>query len=201
MKKHNIRKIEKQTNNKYLNLYIATYETENGDFKYEFASRNNENDVLIMSKNLKANAVRVVPYFYDEFGKIHVVLIKEFRYAINRMIYGVTAGLVDCGEDIFTAVKRELQEEIGASCVNVIKTEDVSFTSAGLSDETIICFEAEVDLNQKQRLDGNEDIEKLIVDFDELDNLLNTELFGLQSRLQLRAFYYKHKYEELRKKI
>ena len=65
-----------------------------------------------------------------------------------------------------------------------------------MSDESIICFEAEVEIDAKQQLDEFEDIKLKVVDLNELEKMLNKEKFGLQSRLQLRSFLYKQKYLE-----
>ncbi len=60
-----------------------------------------------------------------------------------------------------------------------------------MSDESIICFEAEVKLDKSQKLEDREDISIVVVNLKELEKMLDTEDFGLQSKLQLRAFLYK----------
>lgn len=62
-----------------------------------------------------------------------------------------------------------------------------------MSDESIICFEAKVEIDAEQQLDEFEDIKLKVVDLNQLEKMLNKEKFGLQSRLQLRAFLYKTK--------
>lgn len=146
-----------------------------------------------MAKTKNADAVRIIPYFYDKNGNLKVVLIREFRYAINDYIFGVPAGLIDEGESPKTAAKRELREEIGARVIKIKQTEKASYSSAGMSDESIICFEAEVEIDAEQQLDEFEDIKLKVVDLNKLEKMLNKEKFGLQSRLQLRAFLYKTK--------
>jgi ADP-ribose pyrophosphatase len=191
--------VKKQTNNKHLNLFLAHYQTKQGEFIYEFASRKQQlSAIACNNKQNKADAVRMIPYMIKE-GKIIVVLIKEFRHALNQYLLGVPAGLIDEGEDEYTAAKRELLEEIGATVVALEKTEAASFTSAGMSDESVICFEAQVELLQKQQLESTEDITIKLVELEQLPSLLDTEPFGMQSRLQLRAFYYKQKLNELQK--
>lgn len=183
--------VKKLTDRKYLNLYEVVYETEKGEKKYEVVSRKKVID--IMSKNRKADAVRIIPYFYDKNKNLKVVLIREFRYPINDYIFGVPAGLIDEGESPKTAAKRELREEIGARVVKIEQTEKTSYSSAGMSDESIVCFEAEVEINSKQNLDEFEEIEIKIVSLATLKKMLDKENFCLQSRLQLRTFLYKNK--------
>lgn len=185
-----IKLIKKLTDSKYLNLYLATYKTEKGEKNYELVTRKTTPD-LVAEKRMP-DAVRIIPYYYNKKGELMVVLIKEFRYAINQYVYSVPAGLIDAGEEPIISAKRELKEEIGAKVVNIELTEPCSYTSAGLTDESIVCFEAEVKLSGKQHLDEQEDIEILPVKFEELQNMLDPLPFCLQSRLQLRSFVYKN---------
>ncbi len=43
----------------------------------------------------------------------HVVLIRQYRYALDRWIWELPAGSLDPGEDPATAAARECEEEIG----------------------------------------------------------------------------------------
>ena len=143
----------------------------------------------------KIDAVRILPYIKKD-GKVYVVLIKEFRYALGKYIYGTPAGLVDAGEVSETAARRELKEEIGADVVFIEKIQSAGYSSAGLSDETIECFNAEVKLSGKQNLEETEDINIQLVELNKLPEFLKTHEFGLQSALQLRAFYFEQKYNQ-----
>ncbi len=186
-----IKSVKKLTNNRFLNLYQITYELKNGkEYNYFFASRRDLENVEV--KKHKTDAVRILPYIKKD-GKIYVVLIKEFRYAIGKYIYGTPAGLVDAGEASEIAARRELKEEIGADVVFIEKIQSAGYSSAGLSDETIECFNAEVKLSHKQSLEETEDINIQLVELDKLPKFLKTHEFGLQSALQLRAFYFEKK--------
>lgn len=192
--RHVLKSLTKQTDNKYLNMYLAVFETDGGEIKYQFASRRSEKDLVLLGGG-GADAIRVLPYFKRD-GKLFVVLISEFRYPVNRRIYAVPAGLIDNDEREAEALARELKEEIGAKLISYEMTDGTSFTSAGMSDESIICYEAEVELGEKPSLDEGEDIETVIVEFDRLPEFLRNNEFGLQSRLQIKAFYYKKLAEE-----
>jgi len=180
--------IKKLTNEKYLNLYQVTYNLDGKLYNYNVASRR---DLKELESNgiRKTDAVRIIPYLKKD-GKIYVALIKEFRYAVNEYVYGVPAGLVDSNESPTASAIRELKEEIGANVKSIKKTQEASYTSAGLTDETIECFEAEVELNSKPSLDAEEDIKMELVPLEKLPQFVSSHKFGLQSALQLKAFYY-----------
>ena len=42
----------------------------------------------------------------------HIVLVRQYRYAVDRWIWELPAGNVEPGEDIETAARRECHEEI-----------------------------------------------------------------------------------------
>lgn len=192
-----ILKVEKMTNTKFLNLYKITYQKEDGGvFDYFVSSRRNLENLEI--KKPKTDAVRAVPYLVKN-GKVYVVLIKEFRHAINGYIYGTPAGLVDGNESTETAIKRELKEEIGARVVSLKKSQETAYSSAGLTDETIECFYARVELDGKQSLEDIEDITYEIVDLDNLPAFVKEHKFCLQSALLLKAFFYETKFNQMEK--
>ena len=191
-------KLEKQTNNKYLNMFEATYDLGDKTTRYFIASRREMGD-LACQGSTRIDAVRAVPYYYDG-DKCYVVLIKEFRYAVGDYIYATMAGLIDDGETPEEAVIRELSEEVGAKAIKVTRTSGASFISAGMSDERIVCFEIEVEMGGLQELGESEDIEPVIVALDDLEGFMDSHQFGLQSELQLQSFMYKMRYENLKRK-
>lgn len=197
--KHNLKNLSQQTSNKFLNIFLAEYEIDNGIKNYQICSRKPLKSLQVFNPdNIVADGVRVLPYFFEN-GKMKICFIKEFRYAVNNYIYAFPAGLIDEGEDPFEAVKRELYEEIGAKPVYLELTDKASYCSVGLGDESIINFEAEVTLDGSQHLDFSEDITLQIVDFDDVLDFIDNNHVGVQTRLQTRAFYYKTLYENLKK--
>ena len=187
--------VEKTTDNRFINIYKVKYETENGEIVYDIASRRKNEKDLALSGNKKADAVRILPYIKKD-GKTYVVLIKEFRYPINDYIYAIPAGIVDEGETPAKAAYRELLEEIGGRAKSLKQTTPINYISAGMSDESVICFEAEIDELEKQHLEIQEDITVKVVDLETLNYMLNTENFGAQSIFQLRAFIYRQELEK-----
>lgn len=191
-----IKNINKVTDLKYLNLYQAIYDVDGKEFVYNFASRRNLGKLVCEGVD-KVDAVRILPFTIKD-NEIYVVLIKEFRYPLNTYIYSTPAGLVDAGEDTINSAKREVEEEIGGKVLNINKVQGMAYSSAGLTDETLECYEAEVELSGKQALEKFEDIDYELVRLDDLLSFIDSHKFGMQSALQLREFYYKKKLEILK---
>ena len=104
----------------------AKYKDRDGtDKSWLYASRQN---------SARPDAVVIVP-FHQQENKL--VIIKEFRVPLGGFQYGFPAGLVDPGESIVQAGRRELYEETGLSVVSVIKQSPAIFSSSGLTDESI----------------------------------------------------------------
>lgn len=194
--KHILKKVTQQTNNKYLNIFLAEYQIDDGIKNYQICSRKSFEKLKVHTDKIIPDGVRILPYFYEN-DKMKVCFIKEFRYAINDYIYAFPAGLIDEGEDPIVSAKRELEEEIGASIKKIYKTDKASFLSAGLGDESLENYEALVVLDKKPHLDFSEDISLHIVDFDDMLSFLENNNVGMQTLLQAKSFYYKQMYLKL----
>lgn len=83
-------------------------------------------------------AVAVVPITDD--GK--VILVRQFRGAVNTELLEIPAGLLDvAGEDLATAARRELREEIGMTATSLEPLIDFQ-AAVGFTDERISVFVA-----------------------------------------------------------
>jgi ADP-ribose pyrophosphatase len=69
----------------------------------------------------------------------HIVLVRQYRYAIDRWIWELPAGNVEPGEDIETAARRECHEEIGQVPDRIERLAEV-YPTPGYSDEVMIFF-------------------------------------------------------------
>ncbi len=92
-----------------------------------------------------------------------IILVKQFRYAISEAIFELPAGKLELGEDPFIAAKRELLEETGYQaqnwqCLGFINT------SAGICNEKLYLYKAEITDFIGQNPDENE-----IIDYYEFD--------------------------------
>jgi ADP-ribose pyrophosphatase len=58
-------------------------------------------------------AVMVIPLLTDSEGHTRLVLERQFRYPVNRVMVEFPAGKLDPGESVLACAIRELQEETG----------------------------------------------------------------------------------------
>ena len=183
-------KVNKLTNEKYLNLFNVTYLQNNKEYVWTFSSRRNQEN-LGLYNNKKTDAVMILPYFTKN-NKLYVVAIKEFRSCINDYTYSLPAGIIEDNEESQNTAIREIAEEIGASVISIKKVLNGSLTSAGLTDEKLECFEAEIILDKKQNLEDCEDITLRILAIDDIIDFVDNNPFCLPAGLLLKMFYYKN---------
>lgn len=84
-----------------------------------------------------APAVAIIPEMDDGT----VLLVEQFRYAVERLILEVPAGLVEEGETPLQAAHRELMEEVGYDADSFVEVGRF-FTSPGFSNEVITLYHA-----------------------------------------------------------
>lgn len=188
MKKILLKDYSKICDGKFLKMYKATFAGTKGEKVYEIVSRKDSPEFL--GAESKVDAIKILPYLKKD-GKIFVYLIREFRFPIAKQIYELPSGLVDEGEDPCDSARRELLEEIGAVAKSVEKMETRAYSSAGMSDESLEFYIAEVDHFENQDLGASEYIDVEEVELKKLDDYLVKENFCALSKLQLRIFQLK----------
>ena len=186
-----IGKIEKKTDNRFLNFY--EFEAIHRDGKvtpYYVSSRATDVD------QLKAVTHRNDPdgvILYGVYGeqKDKVVLIRQYRYPLGGYCYEFPAGLVEPGEDMFTAAIREMFEETG---LTFTPKEGGAysrpfFTTIGMTDEscgTVFGYCSGTPTNTHQ--ESSEDIEVVIADRDECRRILKEENVAIMCAYMLMHF-------------
>ena len=188
MEKILLKDYSKICDGKFLKMYKATFAGTKGEKVYEIVSRKDSPEFL--GAESKVDAIKILPYLKKD-GKIFVYLIREFRFPIAKQIYELPSGLVDEGEDPCDSARRELLEEIGAVAKSVEKMETSAYSSAGMSDESLEFYIAEVDHFENQDLGASEYIDVEEVELEKLDDYLVKENFCALSKLQLRIFQLK----------
>jgi len=114
------------------------------------------------------DAVVIVPYLQDK-----LLIIKEFRLPLGDYEYSFPAGLVDKGESVIDAAKRELFEETGLVVTKIIKESPPVYSSAGLTDESCCYVYVECEgTPSTQHQESTEKIETLLLGAKECEQLL-----------------------------
>ena len=102
-----------------------------------------------------------------------IVLVEQYRKALERSIIEIPAGKVEKGEEPITTAMRELEEETGYQAEKFTLIQSFA-TSPGFADEIIHLFLAEnISLvDQKADLDEDEFVELIEVTVEEAEQLV-----------------------------
>lgn len=123
--------IEKQADG-FLKKYAMRYDLGNGEtYDWEMVSPREIRTADDIAQ--KPTTVELICRF--ENGDF--LLIREFRYPINRFCYSFPTGIMDPGETVEEAAERELFEETGLSVVRIDEILPAGNFAAGLCDELI----------------------------------------------------------------
>lgn len=155
-----IKKAHKLTNLKWLNMFDVIYMDKNGRNKsWQIATRARQ-PKCVSGRFTEPDAVVIVPFHTPENK---VVITREYRVPLADYEYGFPAGLVDDGESVEEAVRRELKEETGLSLTRVINTSPPVYSSAGMTDESVAMVY--IECNGRPSTAGNTASESIEVDF------------------------------------
>lgn len=100
-----------------------------------------------------------------------VVLVKQYRKAIEKELWEIPAGKIEIGENPKDTAIRELKEETGYSAGN-IKLLHKFYTSAGFSNQKIYIFLAQNLTPGEQNFDEDEFIKTEEFSLDEVYNMI-----------------------------
>jgi ADP-ribose pyrophosphatase len=151
---------KKLTNLKWLNMFNVSYIDKNGDSKIWQVVSRSKKPKCVTGEFAKTDAVVIVPFHKS---KEKMVIIKEYRVPLADYEYGFPAGLIDEGETVQEAARRELREETGLELTRFIKSGPSIYSSAGMTDESVSMVYIECDGEPSN--DGNEGSENIEVIF------------------------------------
>lgn len=124
-----------------------------------------------------------------------VILVRQFRYPYRETIYEIPAGKLDKGEEPICAAARELKEECGATCDELVSLGRV-YPSPGYTNEVIHLYYAKNPVFGEQNLDDDEFLQVCTMNFDTLvTKIMNDEITDAKTVMSVL------KYKELRNKI
>jgi ADP-ribose pyrophosphatase len=185
-----IQKIEQLTHEKWLNLYAATFEHDGHNGRWVYASRQSQPQT-----KHSAEAVIIVPVQRMRNKPPRLVMVKEFRIPVGDYVYAFPAGLIDPGESIEEAARRELREETGLEVVAVHRVTQPLYSSSGLTDEAVsmIFVDARAMPKKQPKLDASEDLQVLLLDFPAICRLCDDR----SVRIEARAWTILYSYQQL----
>lgn len=101
----------------------------------------------------------------------HIVMIKQFRWAVGETLWELPAGLVEPGEDFLRAAQRELAEETGYQARDW-KSIASYYPSPGYSDERVEIFYARELVRGTPSPDLDEDLLVEIWDYGQVEKMM-----------------------------
>lgn len=178
--------VDKLIDCKFLKLYKLNLLNKNDVKRNYFVASRREEEMLTCKTrdHSKADAVMVIPITEDN----EFVILKQFRPAINDYIYEFPAGLIDAGEDIDTAAKRELYEETGLSSISMEMIVKPSYTSVGMTDESIAVVKAIVQGEiSNANAEEDEEIEIIKIKREDMTNFIKEKNVSIKTALAVLA--------------
>ncbi len=184
-------KIQKRTDNRFLNLYeLEAIHRDGRATPYYMASRNpNPETLKAVTHHNKPDGVILYGVYGPE--KDRVVLIRQYRYPIGGFVYEFPAGLVEPGEDLLQSGIREMFEETGLTFtpIEAGSRSKPFFMSVGMTDEscgTVFGYCSGEPTNCHQ--EASEEIQVVIADRTECRRILREENVALPCAYMLMHF-------------
>jgi ADP-ribose pyrophosphatase len=101
----------------------------------------------------------------------NVLLVRQFRHAVDRFLLEIPAGGIDPGEEPVDSVRRELQEEIGYFPRKIDKLGGF-YATPGYGTEYLHCFVATDLVSARLVAEDTDDIEVVRASPDEIPHLI-----------------------------
>lgn len=149
-------KSEKIFEGRIINLRVDTVELEN----QKYAKRE-------IVEHKSASAIVAIN------DKNEMLLVRQYRKAIEDFIYEVPAGIINIAEEPDECALRELKEETGFEALKISLIFEF-YTSPGFSNEKIYLFKAENLTFTSTKFDEDEFIETIAVGKEEVRKMVET---------------------------
>lgn len=118
--------------------------------------RKKENLTCVTNKHDICDGVMIIPITEND----EIIVLKQYRPAIGDYLYELPAGMLEIGEDLEKAAKRELFEETGLEAISYEVILKPSYSSVGISDETTAVVKMQVKGEiSTENIEDDEDIE------------------------------------------
>lgn len=178
MAKTKLMAIRERVASPFLNYYTLEYENKAGKRKnYEMVSKQK----IGSPEELSGRTNGVVMIVFVE-GKL--LLVREFRMAVNQFVYNLPAGSLEEGESIEECAKRELFEETGLGLLRIRKILPPSYGAVDLTNAkaAVVLLEAEGELSDAH-LTEDEEIIPMLLSKEQTKELLFTQPFSARAQM------------------
>ena len=175
-------KMEKVKDGKYLKNYELTYRNKAGKEKtYKIVSRKELSGIEDIGHRVSGLSIAAV-------NGDKLLLLREFRMGVNKIVYNLCAGMIEEGESLEQCIRRELYEETGLQVKRIIDILPASYAAVAISDTktSIVFVEAEGEF--EDHTSDNEWIEAGFYTKEEVRELLKNAEFS--SRAQIIAYFF-----------
>ena len=176
--------ITKIKDGKYLKNYELNYTNKVGEPKvYEMVSYRNISEPSDIGS--RVGGAVVVALNGDR-----ILLLHEFRMAVNSFVYNMVAGFKENGETMEDCVRRELYEESGLKLVRIREILRPAYAAVALSDVSNQLVIADVEGEISDHTENDELIRAGFYSKEEVAKLIEEEPFT--SRAQFVAYAFCH---------
>lgn len=173
--------ISKAYEGKFITFYKAEYETEKGNKKvYEMVSR--DSNITGLENGIKNDKCDAVILIITTPDGSKILLNREFRMAIGGPCYNFPAGLIDPGERLEEAARRELWEETGLTLETIDDVLPVSFSAVGITNEKSCCVIGTASGEFAPSTSDEEEIEAAWYDRTQVRELLEKGAFAARTQ-------------------
>ncbi len=120
----------------------------------------------------------VIPWFRDEEGVPHFIMVKQYRHGSDQVTIEFPAGTIDSGEEPLVAALRELREETGyVPTGEVSLIGEVSPNPAFMNNRALFFLVEGVKKVGDQELDPNEQLDILKIPVSEVVDSMGYGLY------------------------
>ncbi len=186
-----ILKVDKLTDEKWLNLYAASFRHGDHTGRWIFASRKPGDDPYKVPD--RCDAVLIAAILHEAGRPPRLVLLKEYRVPVGGYMIGLPAGLLDPGEGVEDTVRRELREETGFEVTAVRRITLPLYSTPGLTDEAaaVAYVDCASTPGGKADLQDSEDIEVLTLDYEEVCRMCDRTDLRFDAKAWMTLYMYR----------